>query len=284
MIDELKRRDLGILLLSPKEVACDDLVEGDHEPIGYDDLIIQPNPLGISHEQHAITHFKEAFLDYRSPRILINEIPSIYPPIIHHSLFDRMASNPEYVPHALRDRMLNPYTNETLSFRVWYSAQQIVQYTSIYDASLAAAHSASPLSIGESRMFSVQANQRYSPTRVLVKAGEYYRFDLDRNQLWYDSDISATPRGWDRSRISGVKELIFRFAESGRRCPEAEWFEVIGTINKEDRHLFRILHHTDDEHPYEAQENGELFVFANDMIDKYDNNLGSVDMTVTRIG
>lgn len=283
MLDELERRALGLSILHPKAVACSDLMEGDHEPIGYDDLIIQPNPLGMSHEQHAITHFKEAFLDYRSPRIVVNEIPSIYPPIIHHSLFDRMADDPGYVPVALRERMLNPYTNETLPFRVWYSAEKIVEYASLYDARLAAAHAPTPLSVGESRTFSVQANLRYSPSRILFKAKERYRFDLDRDQLWYDASISATPQGWDRSKLGGVKEFLFRFAESGRRCPEAEWFEVIGTVNKDERNHFRILHHTDDNHLYEATENGELFVFANDLIDKYDNNLGSVEITVTRV-
>lgn len=283
MLNELKRRDLGLKILAPAQVACSDLCEEDQEPIGYDDLIVQPNPLGQSHEQHAITHIKEAFLDYRSPRVSVNDIPSVYPPIIHHSLFDRMHDDSEYNPIALREKMVNPYTGEAVKFCVWYSAERIAEYSSIDDARLAAAHTAASLDLFQSRIFTVQANQLYSPARVIAKPGEKYRFDIDRSQLWYDADIPATPAGWDRSKIGGVKEWFISFAESGRRFPEAEWFEVIGTVKKDENNHFRILHHTDDAHPYEPKEEGELFAFANDLTEKYGNNLGSIEVTVTRI-
>lgn len=284
MLSELKRRNLGLKTLAPAQVSCGDLCDGEKEPIAYDDLIIQPNALGQSHEQHAITHFKEAFLDYRSPRVSVNDIPSIYPPIIHHTLFERMANDPQYNPPALRERMVNPYTEEAVGFCVWYSANKLIEYRSIDDARQAAAHTASPLNVGETRTFTVHANRHYSPSGVILKPGEKYRFDVDSAQLWYDADIPATPAGWDRSKIGGLQSWIFGFAESERRCPKGEWFELIGSIGQNDTNLFRILKHTVDAHGYEPEKEGELFAFANDLADKYGNNLGSVEVRVTRIG
>lgn len=284
MLHELKRRNLGLQILTPADVACDTLCGEEKEPISYDDLLIQPNHLGKSHEQHAITHFKEAFLDYRSPRVSINDVPSVYPPIIHHTLFDRMADDPGYTPRPLFDRMINPYTEKTVNFCVWYNHERVVEYTSIDDARLAAAHIRSPLEINDSRTFTVQANQPYNPSRVLLRAGEKYRFEVNPDQLWFDADIPASPAGWDRSKIGKVKEWLIGFAESSRRCPDAEWFEIVGSLDRSDDDLFRILKHTDPAHPYSPTKDAELYAFANDLRDKYGNNLGSIEVTVTRIG
>ncbi len=283
MLNELNRRNLGLKFLAPCQIDCSKLTENEIVLIEYSDLIIQPNYLGQNHEQEAITHFKELFLDYRSPRVSLNDIPSIYPPIIHHTLFDRLFDDPEYNPVALRERMLNPYTDENVSFCVWYTPDKIIEYTSLEDARLAAAHTSHTLALNESTTFSVQANQRYNASRVLLKMGEEYRFDINPEQYWFDADIPATPKGWDRSKINGVKEWVISFAESERRCPNAEWFEVIGTVLENDDHLFQMLKYQDDTHPYKPTVDGELFAFANDLNDKYGNNLGCIQITITRI-
>lgn len=286
MLERVVEGGYGLKILEPHQVQYQGLTDDGEAPIGLDDVIVQPNHLGKSHQQQAITRIKERFLGYRDPRVSINDHASIHAPIIHHSVFDRMWDDEEYRSVSLHDRMVNPYTGDKVPLRIWYEPGRIDQYATLADAQGATAPRLGGLAIGENRSFTVYANQFYSPSRALLKAGERYRFRVDMTQTWFDATIDAHPDGWDRSnpKLSWFQRLYLRYEEDERRHPEANWFEVIGAVNREDDELIRILQHTEGHEEYTATRTGELFAFANDHWTRYDNNLGSIVVEVTRVG
>lgn len=285
MLDEI-RRELDLKLLPAAAINYADLFDDEQEEvISYQDVIVQPNYAGKCHQQEAVTFIKGAFLGYRSPRINVNDKQSVYPPLIHHSVFDRMVDDPDYNPVALRSRMENPYTGEAVKFKVWYGPGEEKQYDNIIDAKLAGAHKPTVLKKNGRRQFTVYANQKFSSSRVLIKKGEKYRFEVDLKQLWFDASIPATPKGWkkkSKADLSWYKKLFIKTAEDDRRHPQAEWFELIGTVNRNDDGLMRVTEYIDQ--PWEATESGEFYAFPNDLLSKYGNNLGSITVVIKRVG
>lgn len=282
MLEELKRRNLPLLMLSPCEIDFQALQIEGKELITYDDVILQPNPFGKSHEQEEAGGFKELFLDHRSPRVVLNDIPSVYAPIFHHCVFERINGAIDYDPVPLHSCLNNPYTGSNVPIRVWYSAEKIIEYPNLDEACKANVSTPYALKPGESATFQIQSNLLYSPTNVVLVPSESYFFTVDMNQIWYDANIPATPKGWDRSSVGALTSWLVKWKESDRRLPNAEWFEPVAAIGKSDDHLIRMLNHLGPEKAFKPKAAGELFAFANDMADKYGNNLGSIAVTITR--
>jgi hypothetical protein len=284
MLDEITT-ELDLKLLPAAAINYADLFDDEQEEvISYADVIVQPNYAGKCHQQQAITFIKQAFLGYRTPRINVNDKQSIYPPLIHHSVFDRMVDDADYDPVALRSRMENPYTGEAVKFKVWYGPGQEKVYDSIVDAKLAGVHKPAGLKKNGRRQFTVYANQKFSSSRVLIKKGEKYQFEIDLEQLWFDASIPATPKGWkkkSKADLSWYKKLFIKTAEDDRRHPKAEWFELIGTVNRNDDGLIRVTEYIDQ--PWKATESGEFYAFPNDLLNKYGNNLGSIVINIKRV-
>ncbi len=192
-----------------------------------------------------------------------------------------MVDDPEYDPAALRSRMMNPYTGQEVNFRAWYGPGQETEYGTLHDAKLAAVHQPAELKKGTVRQFTVYANQKYTGSRVLVQKGEKYRFDIDLSQTWFDGNMIATPLGWQeksKKALEWYKKLFIKAAEDERRHPEAEWFEILGTVNRKEQNLIRItqfIHET-----WEAEESGEFYAFPNDLMSKYGNNLGTIQVAI----
>ncbi len=96
-----------------------------------EDVVVQPSHLGRSHAQNEKAGAKELMYDYRMPRVSVNDVPSVYSPIIHHSVLDRMADDRDYQSTATIKNRVNPYTNQTVGVRVWFSAHDIRAFDSI---------------------------------------------------------------------------------------------------------------------------------------------------------
>lgn len=288
MLGELERRDLGLRILQTGEIGYADLFDNHQDRrIEERDLIIQPNHLGKSHQQEGTKLIKREFLDDRCPHVRVNDKTSVYPPLIHHSVCDRMVDDPGYDPVPLRQKMVNEYTGTAVSFRVWYGPgrEDGTGYDNLADAKLAAVHHPQPLAPGEQRTFPVQASLRFTSSRILVRAGETYRFEIDDRQRWFDGGITASPRGWlpaEEQALPWYQQQLIRTQECKRRHPNAEWFEVLGTVNRDDGTLFRPLEHL--AHGWEPRESGELYCFPNDLLERYGNNLGSIQVTIIRVG
>jgi hypothetical protein len=285
MLDYMDYHDVGLKFRTPLDIDYDDLFDGPKELIEYDDVIIQPNYLGKNHQQEAITKIKESFLDHRAPRVSVNDKPSIYKPLVHFSVFNRMHDDPDYDPEPLRHNMINPYTGEEVGIRIWHSEDHIEEYDTFTDARLASTTKPTRLDIGEDRLINVHSNQKYNASRVLVKEGDQLVFSVDKKQVWYDGDFECNPTGWkaDNKVDNRLVRWAIKFKEDDRRFPAANWFEVIASINKSDDNLIRVLDHTKKEKAYTCQVAGEIHMFANDLKSKYGNNRGSVAISVKRV-
>ena len=253
--------------------------------IDLQDVIVQPNHLGKCHRQEAITHVKDAFLGDRVLRVSENQLHSVRQPVLHHSVVDRIYEDREYVPLPLmRERRIHPYTGELVNHCVWYETGIVDNFESLTTHRISGSRPLIRLAVGKSHKFTVYANQKFNSSGLLVNKGEKYSFKINMKQRWFDANISAGPDGWDRKGqdLSLLKDVVIRFSENDRRCPEARWFEVVGCINKSDDVVFRLLNRTKSK-PYSVPLKGELFAFANDVGDRYGNNLGTIKVGVTRI-
>jgi hypothetical protein len=280
MLDELKRRDLGVGLRNPTpaNVDYDNLAPPSAGvDVDYDDVIVQPNPLGHLHAQHRPPVTTRATLATRLLRVNEDDQaldPDQHPAVVHASVVERIHADPEYRPAALRH---TPH-------RVWGEGDAAEPYAGLAHHLMMGARPVLDLEVGESAEVTVHANQHYNRSRVMLRKGQRYVFTVAKGQVWYDSDIPCGPEGWSRDQVKlGLKELVIRMKEDDRRHPKAKWFELIGSVGASDREPFRILQHRTRAKAYKPKSSGELCAFANDLERFYSNNLGFVRLTVERV-
>ncbi|MDP6707857.1 MAG: DUF2235 domain-containing protein [Alphaproteobacteria bacterium] len=132
---------------------------------------------------------------------------------------------------------------------------------------------------GEARSFKVRAAELYSWSGVRLEKGARYVFQIADGERWRDGDIECGPGGWETEDLPWYKEEFVALFESRRRCPPANWFELIGAVGDDEDHLFRIGKGGEGA-AIEAPESGELYAFANDLGSRYENNTGEIEVTV----
>lgn len=133
---------------------------------------------------------------------------------------------------------------------------------------------------GDAATFPVYAESRYSWSGLRLRKDCSYRFEIAGDQKWQDAGISCGPQGWTSEQLPWYKEKFIKHFEDARRVPEANWFELIGSLD-DDEDYFRIGDGRNLE--YRAPRDAELYAFANDLKSKYGNNRGQLSVTVTRV-
>lgn len=123
---------------------------------------------------------------------------------------------------------------------------------------------------GQALTVDVHAEAKWNDTTLELRTGEQYQFQASGR--WFDASIECGPAGYKSP------SLLFRLAEWLRRAPHADWFALIGAIDKKESTAFLI----GDEASLTVTESGVLYCFANDLALKYGNNSGAVSLTVTR--
>ena len=131
---------------------------------------------------------------------------------------------------------------------------------------------------GESHTCNVRSALHYNWSGVRLQKGATYKIEVPDGQSWLDDGIECGPDGWSTDQLPWLKEKIAKLFEDNRRMPDANWFELIGALGDEDDDLFRIGNGTD----YVATKDADLFLFANDLKSKYDNNAGSLNVVIRR--
>lgn len=278
--------DISLDFLEPAKINYTDLFEGSEEFIKYEDILIQSNIMGKNHEQSAKIKLKEHILDYRNVRVNINDKHSVYPPIIHRSVFDRMNLDNKYNPKALESYLINPYTGDKSSIKVWEYDNSCQNYDSIDDAKNNSKVVAEDLNVGDSLEFTICANVKYNFTGIYLRdgKGQEYSFKVNMKQKWHDASIECNAKGWDRENdsLNFLQRQFIRPMEGFKRYPDANWFEIIATIGKNDENSFKLLDYSNGNKFYKPDVSGELFVFANDMNSKYGNNKGTIKVKIKR--
>jgi len=138
---------------------------------------------------------------------------------------------------------------------------------------------AKKLSVGESHQCEVLAKPKYNWSGVSLVEGGSYTFTVAVGDTWKDASFDCGPAGWKSEELPWYKEGIVKIAERCRRLPDEDWFALVGALDDEDDELFHI---GDKKDPIKAPRDADLYLFANDMPSRYDNNDGSLLVTITR--
>ncbi len=138
------------------------------------------------------------------------------------------------------------------------------------------------LEAGEQHTFTILAELKFNWSGVHLEKGATYKISTPDKDEWADDKMECGPGGWTSERLPWLHKKVVKQFEGRRRLPEANWFELVGAYGDEDDHLFR-LGQAEGGQEYKATRNGELYLFANDLNSKYDNNRGDLKVTITRM-
>lgn len=131
-----------------------------------------------------------------------------------------------------------------------------------------------PLNVPVTR--TVPADNPWYQTGLMLRKGAVYRFEvLPKEQTWIDAKLAPfTADGRTMAHLFLLKPFF--------RMPMVKWFALLGSIGKDRSTYFRIGTFKDDFRP---EKDGELVCFANDVLGfgRYENNSGSITLTITRI-
>ena len=152
------------------------------------------------------------------------------------------------------------------------------------------------LAVGEDADVIVFAERQRNDTNILMQANGQYELSVAETQHWRDGDLPPCgPCGWhvndDKLKpffrgLDRLKLPLIRLASDRRVAPDADWFELIGTLRHDHgEDLVRIRQHT----TYTAPSDGRFLVLANDvasridLFDAYGNNEGWLVLNVRRV-
>lgn len=131
---------------------------------------------------------------------------------------------------------------------------------------------------GESHRVCIAAADRWTAAGVHVVAGE--RFDLAARGEWWDAGIRTGPDGFPTGEAPWYSRLLLRAFERWRRQRKANWFALIGSIDRRPDLQFVIGSSVTG---WAAPADGELTCFANDHPRTYGNNTGAIELLITRV-
>ncbi|ANP76767.1 hypothetical protein A134_10265 [Vibrio crassostreae 9CS106] len=268
----IERWQLKIDIKTAREVKYSELLpkEIDYK-ICLDDMLINPNPCGLNHEQSR--WFPVSFVtlcDRLCCVIEKDKVSKQHNPIIHWSISERIYRNEDYRPMSLKN----------VKHKVMYQDFEKIECSGITPHIELPQQRLTVLSLGESKILTVFAAEKINRTGVFLEVGKRYRFETNTAELWYDASIACSAAGWDRLGVTlGLKEVAIATMEPFRRVSNAKWFELCASIGSEDRETFRIGLNEN----YSPLTSGELCPFANDLECFYGNNKGAIHCTITRI-
>jgi hypothetical protein len=107
-------------------------------------------------------------------------------------------------------------------------------------------------------------------TPLILVRGEKYRITVVKHSGWKDGAFHATPAGANE-RSAAQEWLGWR-----RRHPEAEWFQLLGSVGPEPEAAFPIGFET----VIRAERTDRLYLFVNDVFGLFHNNQGTTEIRV----
>lgn len=135
-----------------------------------------------------------------------------------------------------------------------------------------------PLRVDESISCEVATERYYNWSGVELVEGGVYEFSVTVIDPLKDGDVECGPNGWDSEELTW-REPAMKALERFRRCPSANWFELVGSLGDEDDDIFRIGSGGND---YTSTKKAELYLFVNDLKRTYGNNDGRLEVVITR--
>jgi CO dehydrogenase/acetyl-CoA synthase epsilon subunit len=270
------QQELGITFKSSRSVQYGDIF-GDSEKlaIGPDDVQIDSNPFGVSHQQDRTPLIDRLTLTDRLCCVIKDDkVIEREAPLVHWSVAERVGGDRNYRPISLRNtahRVI--YPDETINAFVGSSEHKLK-----YKSRLR-------IPDGEGLETRVYAHLKYNRTGIYLEQGKSYKIEVvDReNHLWRDGSVkNLDGEGWDRDdvKLGFVKEGGIALAEPFRRVTkdDAQWFTLCAGIGDDDKEAFVIGNLLEN---FTPDASGELCPFANDLDGYYGNNSGYLTIRVT---
>jgi type VI secretion system (T6SS) phospholipase Tle1-like effector len=276
LLDEVDRRGLGVQTRSPQAVAEEEF-EDDEYGLDADDIEIKPTFLSKLHWHDDWWRVEKLVISDREIQVLKTDVLSASRdvPLIHHTARDLVRADHDYEPAAISDRL----TCEIVGPDGKSEGETAFDLGTLREEpSLGARH----LNLQGTVTVEVFATQKYCPTGLRVAAGERYEFQPVKNSFWYDASIKCDAWGWKaKDKLGLARRIVVALMEGSRRHPDAEWFELLATVGRNDQNVLRAVERGVKNH--EMPSNGELFMFPNDLSGKYGNNRGSILVRVRRV-
>ncbi|GAA61329.1 hypothetical protein P20652_3206 [Pseudoalteromonas sp. BSi20652] len=268
-LEWLIEQPLTISLLTSHDIDYEALLPNSNL-IAQDDVTVIPDPLALSHQQNYFWFNPLFKLIDRDCHVLINNEASKLEPLIHHSVAERINKLTSYRPESLKKQ----------HYKVSYSDNNTLSFTGLSAHIMLANQNMSVLAINQSQDVMVFASELYNNTGLMLEQGATYRFTPYPDQYWFDDGIKCSPLGWHRDNVKlGVKEIPIALLEPFRRLARAQWFSLVGAINKNDDYLFEIAGGAD----IQIEKSGAFCPFANDLDRFYGANTGKIKLKVTRL-
>jgi hypothetical protein len=129
------------------------------------------------------------------------------------------------------------------------------------------------LKVGETREVVVRAVEYWNRSGIAVQPGERYAMRVTRVEDWVDFTLTATLDG-----LVQVPWYMDGWLPRALRCPEAEWYALVGTVGDRLDRCFTV----GSQAAYEARHEGELRFFANDAPFASINNRGTLTLAIER--
>ncbi len=278
MLEKIEENKLGIKVLHAAKLNYDNLVPKQEKKvkIEYADMHIQPDPSGSTHEQDRFFLIEMITLDDREVRIDENDKKSDRLPTIHHSVVDRLRVMRDYKPKSLtgvkhrvvgKEEVFNGFSEHKIS---------VMPIPDVLDSE-------------DSAKVRVYANRLYNHSEILLEKSAKYYFTVDTGQQWYDSVIDCNYTGWSledkeiKEKFNFVSKFFIRAKRNNRRVPDGKWFELCAAIGPEENELFQLQDYMSADKVYTPPYSGEFCPFANDLASMYNNNIGFIDVTITKV-
>jgi hypothetical protein len=276
MLESIREQDCGLRIFNPNQIEYKALLPEEEKcKIDYTDVMMNPNPFAECHQQKRPYFSSKLTLGDRTLMVIEDDEPCSDTPLVYHSVAKRIQGDQDYKPQSLvheEHLIVMPNGAER-------KANGLQEHIRIGRPALKI------LTADEEWNVRVYANQHYNQSGVLLKPGQKYCFLVSPNSTWYDSDIVAGTDGWDvddqNIDLGWFTEIAIARKEDERRLPGANWFELCGAVGEREDELFQVLNFLQgDGATLEVNTTGEFCPFANDLMDRYHNNLGYIDLVI----
>ena len=277
MLDYLRDENMGLKFYEPVQLDYENLLPPEAEfKIDYSDVMINSNPFGQSHQQKRPVITSLITLCNRPLQVMDNDEASKQLPILHHTVADRIYGDPDYKPQSL---VHVPHRIRAQNGELSDAFDGLREHKLLGRSPLIVLHP------GEKKKVRVHSGRFYNNSNIMLKKGHKYSFVIDINQNWYDSEITTNARGWDVKNTNLdfklIQKIFIRLKENNRRVPKANWFEICAAVGETEQELFKVLDFlSENEKTFEPSSDGEFCPFANDLKNRYSNNLGFIDIFI----
>lgn len=265
--------ELDVQLKPPARVEVDRLFkDGEPQLIGQDDLLVDPTPFGVIHQQQY--RFYTDFL-YNHRRCVVIEGDRVRPnlaPKVHVSVAQRIAAKREYRPESLKR------IDHQLVFAPAHVHPNLCTGIAPHELGFY-----SNLLLAEDELeVRVVAHRKNNHSGVLVEKGQRYLVKMVGSKRWNDSHIREVDgEGWTREGQSfrWYKNIAISSMEHKRRVPDADWFALCFNVDEDDD----CAEYIGNEKIIAPHQTGELCLFANDLNSYYGNNSGFLEVSIKKL-